>query len=40
MRNNQPVTQREQFFPDDAVIISHTNENGIISDVNQDFLDI
>ncbi len=39
MRNNQPVTQREHVIPDDAVIISHTNEKGIITDVNPDFLD-
>src|SRR3989339_565303 len=39
MRNNQPITQREHVIPDDAVIISHTNEKGIITDVNPDFLE-
>ncbi|MDR3393449.1 MAG: PAS domain-containing methyl-accepting chemotaxis protein [Parasulfuritortus sp.] len=39
MRSNLPVSQREHTIPDDAVIISHTTEKGIITDVNQDFLD-
>ncbi len=40
VRNNQPVTQREHIIPDDAVIISHTNAKGIITDVNPDFLEV
>jgi len=39
LRNNPPVTQREHIIPDDAVIISHTDKKGFITDVNQDFLD-
>ena len=37
MRNNQPVTQREYDFPADIAIVSHTDEKGRITFVNDDF---
>ena len=42
MRNNQPVTNVEHHFPDDpsAKIISVTDTHGIITDVNQTFIDM
>ena len=40
MKNNQPVTQRETPFPYGKVIISHTNDKGQITHVNNTFVDI
>ena len=40
MRNNQPITAREQAFPDGCAIISHTDAKGIITFVNDDFVSI
>jgi aerotaxis receptor len=37
MRNNQPVTGRELDYPGDIAIISHTDEKGLITFVNEDF---
>ncbi|QIK37149.1 PAS domain-containing protein [Caldichromatium japonicum] len=37
MRNNQPVTGIERQYPDDIAIISHTDEKGRITFVNDDF---
>ena len=39
MRNNQPVTGRENVLRDDIAIISHTDERGIIEFCNDDFLE-
>ncbi len=39
MRMNLPVTQREHAFPDDAVILSHTDAGAIITGVNRAFPD-
>lgn len=40
MRNNQPVTQKEQPFPKGRVIISHTDMKGRITEVNDAFITI
>ncbi|WP_126443762.1 methyl-accepting chemotaxis protein [Sulfuricystis multivorans] len=37
MRNNQPITGVERHYPDDIAIISHTDEKGRITFVNDDF---
>ncbi len=37
MRNNQPVTGREFDYPNDIAIISHTDDKGRITFVNDDF---
>jgi len=39
MRNNLPVTGRENVLRDDIAIISHTDERGIIEFCNDDFLE-
>ena len=39
MRNNQPVNNVEYRLRDDAAIISHTDEKGRITFVNDDFLE-
>jgi len=40
MRKNLPVTNNEVIMKDDQVIISETNLKGIITEVDQDFIDI
>jgi PAS domain S-box-containing protein len=40
MRNNQPVTGVERQYPNDIAIISHTNDKGQITFVNDDFVEI
>jgi PAS domain S-box-containing protein len=40
VRNNQPVTGRELDYPSDIAIISHTNEKGQITFINDDFVEI
>jgi len=40
MRNNQPVTNNEVLMDDGQVIISETNLKGIITEVDQAFIDI
>ena len=40
MRNNQPVTSNEQRFGSGVAIISHTDEKGRITFVNDDFVAI
>ncbi|MCY1202742.1 Aerotaxis receptor [compost metagenome] len=40
MRNNQPVTQRERSFPAEQRLISTTNSKGVITYVNEAFIDI
>ena len=40
MRNNQPVTDRELRYTDDIAIISHTDAKGLITFVNDDFVEI
>ena len=40
MKNNQPITQREASFPKGKVIISHTNDKGLITHVNDTFVKI
>ena len=40
MKNNQPVTQRETPFPHGKVIISHTDGKGLITHVNDTFIEI
>ena len=40
MRNNQPVTGLEVYYPADIAIISHTNDKGQITFVNDDFVAI
>src|SRR5574343_271371 len=37
MRKNLPIIERETTFSDDIAIISHTNEKGQITFVNDDF---
>ena len=37
MRINQPVTQQEYPVRDDVVIVSHTDKEGVIKYVNDDF---
>jgi aerotaxis receptor len=38
MRNNQPVTQREYDFPSGFAIVSRTDAKGILTFVNDDFV--
>jgi PAS domain S-box-containing protein len=40
MRNNQPVTGVEKHFASDIAIISHTDERGNITFVNDDFVEV
>jgi aerotaxis receptor len=40
MRNNQPVTQKEQDFSADVRIISMTDLQGDITFVNRDFIQL
>jgi len=40
MRNNQPVTGAERQYPADIAIISHTDEKGLITFVNDDFVEV
>jgi aerotaxis receptor len=40
MRNNQPVTGIERNYANDIAIISHTDEKGMITFVNDDFVEI
>ena len=40
MRNNQPVSGREQVYDKDSVLISHTDESGLITFVNDDFINV
>ncbi len=39
MRHNTPVSQIEYPLKDDSTLISHTDEKGIITYVNEDFVD-
>jgi len=39
MRNNQPVTQRENDFPATYAIVSRTDAKGVLTFVNDDFAD-
>ncbi|WP_230948893.1 PAS domain S-box protein, partial [Burkholderia vietnamiensis] len=40
MRNNQPVTQREFEFPDDATLMSTTDANSYIQYANAAFIQV
>ena len=40
MRNNQPVTNNEVVMADSQTLISETNLKGIITEVDQDFIDM
>jgi PAS domain S-box-containing protein len=40
LRNNQPVTGREYVLSDGTVIISHTDDKGRITHVNDDFVEV
>ncbi|MBA3031921.1 MAG: methyl-accepting chemotaxis protein [Gammaproteobacteria bacterium] len=40
MRNNQPVTNSEHNFAADIAIISHTDAKGLITFVNDDFVEV
>jgi len=40
MKNNQPVTQREVAFPLNTYLVSHTDLKGIITAVNDAFVEI
>ncbi len=40
MRNNQPVTQREVTFDPDSVLVSLTDNSGVIQYANHDFITI
>src|SRR4030065_1907353 len=40
MKINLPITQRELNYRDSAIIISKTDHKGVITEVNQDFLEI
>ena len=40
MRNNQPVTQREYKFPREYRLISATDERGIITHCNEEFVEV
>jgi len=40
MRNNQPISHKECVIPDHAVIISRTDAKGIITYVNDDFVEL
>ena len=39
MRNNQPVTNVERSYSDAIAIISHTDDKGRITFVNDDFVE-
>ena len=39
MKNNQPITQKNYPVRNDCAIISHTDEEGMITYVNDDFVD-
>ena len=39
MKNNQPITQKNYPVRNDCAIISHTDEKGMITYVNDDFVD-
>jgi len=38
MRNNQPVTQRENDYPSSYAIVSRTDAKGALTFVNDDFV--
>lgn len=40
MRNNQPVTNNEYVLRDEAAIISRTNHKGVITECNDEFVEI
>lgn len=40
MRDNQPVTHREFFFPFGKTIVSYTNLDGTITRVNEGFVEL
>ena len=40
MRNNQPVSGVERQYANDIAIISHTDEKGLITFVNDDFVEV
>ena len=40
MRNNQPVTSDERQYANDIAIISHTDAKGLITFVNDDFVEV
>jgi PAS domain S-box-containing protein len=40
MRNNQPVTGVERQYPNDIAIISHTDTKGLITFINDDFVEV
>ena len=40
MKNNGHITQKEIFVPANMAIISHTNQKGLITYVNDDFVKI
>ena len=40
MKNNQPITDTEVTLNDDSVLISTTDVKGVITHINQEFLDI
>jgi PAS domain S-box-containing protein len=40
MRNNQPVTGVEHQYPNDIAIISHTDAKGLITFINDDFVEV
>jgi aerotaxis receptor len=40
MRNNQPVTGVERQYPNDIAIISHTDAKGLITFINDDFVEV
>ena len=40
MRNNQPVTQREFEFPDNATLMSTTDTNSYITYANAAFIQV
>ena len=40
MKNNQPVTRNEIPFPKDAYIVSRTDLKGVITHVNEAFVQI
>ncbi|MDH5518877.1 MAG: methyl-accepting chemotaxis protein [Gammaproteobacteria bacterium] len=40
MKNNLPVTDQENNYPDDIHIVSSTDLKGLITSCNQDFIDI
>ncbi|WP_298441029.1 PAS domain-containing methyl-accepting chemotaxis protein [uncultured Ferrimonas sp.] len=40
MRNNQPVTQQQQNYADDRILLSTTDPQGVIKYANQDFVEV